>query len=105
MGWTATASTGLTGAARYAVATAAVTAAVGLVGWGQQDRVDDVEDAIARCHVGAGDLGVVHGDCISVGYAQFDGIEGIVKGHWRGCGCHRGMTTTVAGIWSLGVQR
>lgn len=99
----------MTGAAGYAAVTAAakaaVTAAVGSVGWGQQDRVDDVEDAIARCHVGAGDLSVVHGDCTSVGYAQFDGIEGFVKGHRRGRGCRRGMTTTGAGIWSLGVQR
>jgi len=59
----------LTGAAGVAV----TTAAVGLVGWGQQNRVDDVDDAVARCHVGAGGLGVVHSDRISVGYGQFDG--------------------------------
>ena len=42
-------------------------------GRGQQDRVDDVDDAVARRHVGAGDLGVVHGDRIHVGYGQFNG--------------------------------
>ena len=75
MEWTATASAGLTDAAKVAVK----TAAVGLVGWGQQGRVDDVDNALAHRHVGAGDLGVIHGDRISVGYGQFDGgaIEGL----------------------------
>jgi len=35
----------LTGATGVAVATAAVV----MVGWGQQDHADDVEDAVARC--------------------------------------------------------
>jgi len=38
-----------------------------------------VDDAVSHRHVGAGDLGVIHGDHIHVGYGQLDGgaVEGL----------------------------
>ena len=48
-------------------------------GRGQQDRVNDVVNAIALRHVGASDVGIVHSDRIRVGYGQLDGgaVEGL----------------------------